>query len=147
MIVPQMCVPVWRWAMEVAQVAGFGDVAELEADWTAPPLPMVDPDKEGLAYMRNIRAGIMSRSEALRERGMDPDAVLAEIAADNKAADKLGIILDSDPRNTTQQGNPRQTQASGNVSTFEEPKPPAAPAAMPTDGEDGTDKGEDDVQA
>jgi len=92
--------------MEVAAIMGLGEVPV--AEWTAPPAPMIDPANEGLAYQRNIRTGLQSLSEVLRERGMDPGAVLAEIAADNKLLDKLGIILDSDPRNTTQGGNPRQ---------------------------------------
>ncbi len=145
MLIPQMCVPVWEWAMEVAQITGFGDVAELESEWSAPPLPMVDPDKEGLAYMRLVRAGLMSRQEAVRERGYDPASVLAEIAADNKAADALGIILDSDPRNTTQQGLARQTQATGNVSTFEEPPPAPKPVVTDKpDDEDDEDAEEDE---
>jgi lambda family phage portal protein len=142
MLIPQMCEPVWRWAMEAAQVVGADGAVELEADWTGPPLPMVDPDKEGLAYMRLVRAGLMSRQEAVRERGYDPAAVLAEIAADNRAADALGVILDSDPRNTTQAGNPRQTQAAGNVSTFQEPEPKPAPSE--TDDEDDEDEQEEE---
>jgi lambda family phage portal protein len=144
MLIPQFCDPVWGWAMEVAQIAGLGDVAELEAEWSAPPLPMVDPDKEGLAYKRLIRAGLMSRQEAVRERGYDPEAVLAEIAADNAAVDKLKIILDSDPRNTTEQGNPRQTQAGGNVSTFEEPPAPKPVVTDAPDDEDDEDGEEDE---
>lgn len=149
MLIPQFCIPVWRWAMEVAQVAGVADAVDLEADWSAPPLPMVDPDKEGLAYMRLVRAGLMSRQEAVRERGYDPRAVLEEIAQDNRDADRLKIILDSDPRNTTQAGNPRQTQASGNVSTFEEPPPPETPkpAADENDDEASEEEEGDDVEA
>ena len=76
------------------------------AEWTAPPAPMIDPSVEGLAYARNIRAGIMSLSEAIRERGYAPDELLAEMAEDNKTLDRLGLILDSDPRRTTQAGQP-----------------------------------------
>jgi len=73
-------------------------------EWAAPPAPMVDPVNEGLAIMRNVRSGIQSLSDALRERGMDPTTVFEEIAADFKTLDKLGIILDCDPRNVTQAG-------------------------------------------
>jgi lambda family phage portal protein len=144
MLIPQMCDGVWSWAMEAAAIMGQADLA-LPVEWTAPPLPMVDPDKEGLAYMRLIRAGLMSRQEAVRERGYDPSAVMHEIASDNELADELGVILDSDPRNTTQQGNPRQTQAAGNVSTFEEPEPkedaaPAKPEPDPADEDDQDDE-------
>jgi capsid protein len=99
---------------------------------------LVDTAIEGLAYLRNIRTGIMSLSEALRERGYDPRAVLAEIAADNTLLDKLGIILDSDPRMTTQAGNPRDL---GQKEQPAEPDPPdetgkPKPPKPPTDDEE-----------
>ncbi len=109
MIVPQFCDPVWRWAMEAAMVAGLvRDVPR--ATWTAPPLPMIDPANEGLAYLRNVRAGIMSLSEALRERGYDPDETLDELQADFAALDRRGLVLDVDPRKMTQAGQ-AQAQA------------------------------------
>jgi capsid protein len=126
MLIPQFCEPVWWWAMEVAGIFGAGRPPR--AKWTAPPMPMIEPDKEGLAYQRNIRTGIMTLSEAIRERGYDPDEVFAEMAADNKKIDQLELVLDSDPRNTTQAGLPRVQQ------------PPAAPA----DGKGSKDDGEGD---
>ena len=107
MLIPQFCDPVFQWAMELAAIGQNGEpgfALPVTAEWTAPPAPMVDPVNEGLAYMRNIRAGIQSLSEVLRERGYDPKAVLAEIKSDNDLLDKLGIILDSDPRQMTQAG-------------------------------------------
>lgn len=118
-MIPQFCGPAWAWAMEVAQIFGAGETPEVT--WTAPPAPMVDPVNEGLAYQRNIRTGIMSLSEALRERGYDPATVLNEMAADNKLLDKLKLILDSDARQMTQAG---QLQGMGL------PTPVAAPAPV-----------------
>jgi lambda family phage portal protein len=119
MLIPQFCDPVWAWAMQAAVIGGLGEAPRV--GWSAPPLPMIEPDREGLAYMRNIRAGIMTLSEAIRERGYDPKDMLAEYAADNKALDALGIVLDSDARNTTQAGNPRNT-----AQAVPPPPPPAA---------------------
>jgi capsid protein len=149
-LIPQFCDPAWGWAMQAAGIMGLEDPPA--AEWTAPPPPMIDPAAEGLAYQRNIRGGIMTYSEALRERGYDPTAVMAEMAADNDKLDELGIILDSDPRNTTQSGNPRQYATGPPIGPDdpggttvpqpgdpppEEPaapagKPPAKPAAKPT---------------
>lgn len=103
LLIPQFCQPVWVWAMEAAAIMGQAS-ADARVEWTAPPPPMVDPVNEGLAYQRNIRTGIQTWSEAVRERGLDPEAVLAEMVADNKKFDAAGIILDSDPRKTTQAG-------------------------------------------
>ena len=45
-----------------------------------------------------IRAGLMSRSEAISGFGYDAEDIDREIAADNQRADELGLIFDSDPR-------------------------------------------------
>jgi lambda family phage portal protein len=106
-LIPQFCDPVFARAMLIAIVAR--QIRQTPtAKWTPPPLPMVDPVNEGLAEMRNIRTGLKSLSEALRERGYDPEELLQEIANDNKLLDQLGIVLDSDPRKMTQAG---QSQA------------------------------------
>lgn len=107
MLVPQLLDPVWGWAMEAAFLAGL--VPDMPSvTWTAPPAPMVDPDKEGQANTRNVRGGFTSQSEVIRERGYDPEELFQEIADDNKALDRLGLVLDSDPRRTTQAGVPRE---------------------------------------
>lgn len=107
LLIPQFCDPVWAWVMEAAAIMGLREVPG--AEWSAPPMPMIEPDKEGLAYQRNVRSGIMTLSEAIRERGYDPDVMLAEMAADNKTLDRLGLVLDSDPRKMTQAGQFQET--------------------------------------
>ncbi len=106
-LIPQFCAPVWGWAMEAAIIMGKVSEAAPSATWTAPPIQFVDPTAEGLAVQRNIRGGIQTWSESVRERGFDPDELLIEMASDNQKFDDLGIILDSDPRKTTQAGLPR----------------------------------------
>lgn len=111
MLIPQLCDGVWRWAMELA--AGLNLWAETPtADWAPPPMPMLEPDKEGLAYQRLVRSGAMTLPQMIRERGEDPAAQLAEIAESNKELDRLGIVLDSDPRQTNTSGG-KQTAAGG----------------------------------
>lgn len=128
-LIPQLCGPVWDWAMEALELSGaLGMVSELPAaEWTPPPMPMLEPDKEGLAYSRLIRNGIMSLSAALREQGLDPETHLREIATDNELLDKLKIILDSDPRYTTGQGQ----QQKDAVPMPEEAARDLAPEVMP----------------
>ena len=131
MVIPQLCEPVWAWAMQAATIAGVpgGDLGggdsfvPMPATWSAPPLPMIEPDKEGLAYTRNVRAGLMSLSEALRERGYDPTEVLEEIASDNELLDELDVTLDSDPRKRTQAGNPVTVAAPSSLAPTPEPDP------------------------
>jgi len=154
-LIPQFCDPVWGWAMQAAQIMGATQDAPM-AVWTAPPPPMIDPVNEGLAYTRLVRAGIMTLSEAIRERGYDPDDSFRDAAADNKRLDQLSLIFDSDARNTTQAGGPRQYVTTGQVGPDDPggtapakpgdapppaPKPaPGAPAAQPADGEEQTDE-------
>lgn len=108
LLIPQFCSPAWRWAMEGAQLMGAVS-APPPASWTTPPMPFIEPDKEGIAVQRNVRTGIQSLPDAIRERGYDPDDLLEEIAAFNKKLDDHGIVLDSDPRRVTQQGLVQQT--------------------------------------
>lgn len=79
-----------------------------------------------------IRAGLMSRSEAISGNGYDAEDVDREIAADNARADALGLVFDSDARhdqaplpapNDTQDG--QATDASS-----------ADPMAAPNDNQD-----------
>ena len=104
LMIPQFCMPTWEWFSLIATVNGVIRATDAPLKWTAPPMPMIEPDKEGLAYQRNIRTGIMTLSEAIRERGYDPEEMLAEIAEDNATLDRLKIVLDSDPRKMTQAG-------------------------------------------
>jgi len=140
-IIPQFCAPAWRWCMEAAAILGRVPTVDVPVQWTAPPPPMVDPASEGLAYLRNVRAGIMSLSEAIRERGYDPDELLAEIQHDLKKLDDLGIVLDSDPRRMTQAGQ-AQGQPTGAAADAgdENTPPPQRPPA-------GSDDSEDDDEA
>ena len=122
MLIPQFCEPVWGWAMQAAAIMGLP--AAPESRWTAPPLPMIEPAEEGLAHQRRIRNGLATQSQVIREMGEDPDEVFAEMAADQKKLKKLGIILDSDPSQTTQAGNPRQAAAAPAPAEDEPPMKP-----------------------
>ena len=112
MLVPQFCDPVWEWAMELA-AALEGWEAVPQAEWSAPPMPMLEPEKEGLAYQRLIRSGAMTVFQMIRERGGDPRDHLNEIAEGNKLLDELGIVLDSDARVVTSFGMTQPEPAGG----------------------------------
>jgi lambda family phage portal protein len=120
MLIPQFCDPVWGWAMETAQIAGLVETRP-SAQWTPPPMPVIEPDREGLGVQRNIRTGIQTPSNAVRERGLDPDEHWNEYAEDLKKLDALGIVLDSDARQTSQAGL-TQARPKGSV--------PPAPGVM-----------------
>ena len=56
-----------------------------------------------------VRSGFMSRTEAINQSGLDVEQVELELAAENRRADALGLILDSDPRKTSMQGQEQPT--------------------------------------
>jgi lambda family phage portal protein len=71
-----------------------------------PPAPeMVDPLKDTLALIRQVRAGFVPQQEAVAQFGYDFGEVMRQIAEANAAADDGGVILDTDPRRTALGGS------------------------------------------
>ena len=111
LLVPQFLNPVWAWAMQAAAIAGLPAPATTE--WTCPPLPMIEPDKEGLAIQRNIRTGITTLSEEIRARGYNRDQFLDELQKDFNDLDARNLVLDCDPRKMTQAGQAQSVPPAG----------------------------------
>jgi capsid protein len=79
MMVPRLCDPVWRWAMEMAYLAGgIGDMPAVE--WTPQPMPMIDPDKEARAAILRVRGGMATPDHIVQEMGLDPDTFWPQYA-------------------------------------------------------------------
>ncbi|WP_127476568.1 phage portal protein [Sulfurivermis fontis] len=107
-IVHQLCRPIWRAWMHQAVMDGRLDLpgfanperrrTYLACKWIPQGWQWVDPQKEFNAMKLAIRAGLMSRSEAISAYGYDAEDVDKEIATDNARADALGLVFDSDPR-------------------------------------------------
>jgi len=116
LLVPQFLNPVWAWAMQAATILGMP--APATTAWTAPPLPMIEPDKEGLAIQRNIRTGITTLSEEIRARGYNRDQFLDELQADFEDLDARGLVLDCDPRKLTQAGQAQSVPAASPADRF-----------------------------
>lgn len=108
LLVPQLCAPVLRRWTEIAAALDMLSPGTGTVRWIGPQLEMLDPRAETLATVSRIRAGLMSRTEAVAQTGWRVEDIEREIAADNDRADELGLVLDSDPRKVTAQG---QTQA------------------------------------
>jgi lambda family phage portal protein len=92
--IPMFLKPVVGWFGEIATLAGYPEGRAIEAKYTPPKRQYIDPVKEVTATKETIGAGLMSFSEALRERGYDPEEVWAELAEDIKRLAKLGISPD-----------------------------------------------------
>lgn len=97
MLIPQGLDVIGGWFLEAAAMQGI-PTAGVSIGWTAPRRELIDPAKEIKAYRDAVRSGQMSLPMVHRELGEDSDEILDEISATNKKLDKLGIVLDSDPR-------------------------------------------------
>jgi hypothetical protein len=137
MLIPQLCDRVWLWVMQsAADLEGWPEVPR--AEWSAPPMPILEPDKEGLAYQRLLRVGAKTWPQMVRELGEDPQTQLDEIENFNKEIDRRGIVLDSDPRKTTAAGQQQMTAPAG------KPAPAAKPPAE-GDADQGDEKPPEDA--
>lgn len=111
-MVPMFCEPIMRRWARLAAALGEIDGQPSGVRWIGPPIEMLDPRQEVLSKVIEVRAGFTSRTEVVSQRGWRAEDIDSEIAADNARADRLGLILDSDPRRVTQQGQGQNDVAS-----------------------------------
>lgn len=112
MFIPQFCDEIWDWFIEAAILVD-DSVEDVDVEWCPPKREMINPTEESKAAIISIRAGLQSRSEFIRSSGGDPEQVDQDIADDNKRADELGLVLDSDPRKLSQVGQVQQSNQAG----------------------------------
>lgn len=93
--IPMFVRPLRRWWRDAAQLQGTRLGVKPDAI-TTPRKQMVDPLKDTTADKEEIRAGLTSLSEKLRERGYDPATVFAEIKTERELMKVLGIVSDTD---------------------------------------------------
>jgi lambda family phage portal protein len=103
-LVFMFCRPVWlRW-LRLAHMAGAVSLPgyarrEAEyayAEWLPPRWEWVDPLKDTQAEILAIGAGLKSRTQALSERGYDPEQVDGEIKADQEREKAMGLSFRTD---------------------------------------------------
>jgi capsid protein len=89
--------------------------SNLTTVWTPPRREMIDPVKETEAMKSSVRAGFDSLSESVRQLGKDPKEHFSEMQKDFNMLDKLGLVLDSDPRKDAkaQSNSPIQEDLTG----------------------------------
>ena len=111
-LIHQLCRPVWARWMDQAVLSGALILPDyinrrreyLAVKWIPQGWQWVDPQKEFNAVIWAIRAGLLSRSEAVSTYGYDVEEIDREIAADNQRADNLGLVFDSDARKVSRNG-------------------------------------------
>ena len=106
MLIPQLCDGVWGWFNEAAALVDSRFTDPIAVEWTPPRRDMIDPNAEMDARVKAIRTGHMPLTESLRELGYsDPESVLNQYKDTNALLDKLGLVLDSDPRRVAAAGS------------------------------------------
>lgn len=95
---------VWEHFVEMAVLAECVNLPEweenplpwLQCESFAPPLEMIDPNKDISAEKEEIRAGLKTRRIALAERGFDIDSIHAELEEEHTDARARGLSFDTD---------------------------------------------------
>jgi lambda family phage portal protein len=103
--IPMLMRPITaRWAI-TAQLAGvIRDGNERPTDYTTPRLRYVDPSKEIKADKEAMLGGLKSWRESMRERGYDPDQVLAELIEERRAFADAGLLVDTNYADVVSKG-------------------------------------------
>jgi capsid protein len=129
-LIPRFCEPIKDAFVRAAQVAGL---LPLRADgwpveWGPPRFEMVDPYKDAMALQLMMRLGLKTWGQAAAEEGWDPRAQASELAEWNEEFDRLGLILDGDPRRTAGSGSAQDTRQNAAVELQAEGLAANAPA-------------------
>ena len=99
-IIPMACRPIYREFAGFAAAMGWITARDalVPVRWVTPAWEPIDPVKDLNADIMAVRAGRLSLGDFIASWGEDPHEQLAEIAAFNKEIDRLGLVLDTDPR-------------------------------------------------
>jgi lambda family phage portal protein len=103
-VIPMMLDRIADWFTEAHFLSGAISDETLTWGWSPPKFYSVDPLKDVTADLLEIRSGLATLPQKIAERGLDPTAQLAEIAATNAQLDALNLVLDVDPRATNKNG-------------------------------------------
>lgn len=105
MMIPRLVRPaVDRRLARMALETGNNAILQCRISYALPVRRVVDPVKDLMAEVIEIRAGLKLLSQALAERGINGDEHMAEIARMNGVIDSLGLALETDPRRLTDSG-------------------------------------------
>jgi len=107
-LIPKLCNPIWNRFIAQGILSGIlpTQAENCLANWAPPRAQMVDPNRDTLALVAQVRAGLKTMQQAISEMGWDPHEQVAEIAKFNALVDQSGVILDTDPRRITGAGAP-----------------------------------------
>lgn len=106
LLIHRWCRPVAQWFANVAVLNGadvpgyWQDPGAFLPAWKSPKWDWVDPLKDVMADLLEVRAGFNTRANKIAERALDADEVNNQLLLEQAMA----LILDSDPSKTTAAG-------------------------------------------
>ncbi len=104
-VIPLHCRPaVMRRMQRLFLETGDPRFLQVGMTFALPIRRMVDPVKDLMGEIMEIRAGLKLLGTGLAERGINADEHMAAVKAMNDTIDRLGLALDSDPRRLTDSG-------------------------------------------
>ncbi len=113
--ISQMVRPVYERFVAMAVVSGELVLPRgvtlanaIGADYLAPPMPWINPVHEMQGITAAVRGGVRSLTSVIAERGGRMYDTLEQVARERAWARELGIVLDTDPGQTTGGGNLNQ---------------------------------------
>jgi lambda family phage portal protein len=112
LVIPQIVEPMTHWWLEAVALTGVA-IEGVTARHVAAKHEMIDPTREFRSERDAIRAGQRTLTEALLARGRDPEEHFREYAEDMRRLDRLGVIIESDVRQRTSQGQPVDDDGAG----------------------------------
>ncbi|WP_313687558.1 phage portal protein [Pantoea sp.] len=98
--------PMYRQWLNMAMVAGVINVPAdvdrttlMNAVYSGPVMPWIDPQKEANAWKTMIRGGAATESDWVRARGANPGEIKRRRKAEVDENKDLGLVFDTDPAN------------------------------------------------
>jgi lambda family phage portal protein len=110
-VIPQFCQPVWDRFVAAAFAAGKLPVERAAVRWSPPAFESIDPVKDAEATLLELRMGTRTMRAAVGERGESYAEHMAALAEEKADRERLGLVLDSDPAQTTRNGAARTSAA------------------------------------
>lgn len=99
--------PIWERFVQMAIASGQLKVPAhirpetvAQAEFRGPKMPWIDPKKEADAMLALSRGGLQSLQQLIAERGGRLQDVFEQLRRERALADELGLVLESDARNT-----------------------------------------------
>lgn len=93
LIIPRLCVPIWKRFIDYAELAGHARADEdYGVDWSPPKWQYINPRDDVKADLDEIAGGLSSYSEKLRMRGYRPEDVFNEMKKDVDRFREMGLL-------------------------------------------------------